>query len=277
MKLHLHLGAHKTATTHFQKVLEVNRHLYRPDISYVSMEEFRRNLKWKSGRVDFEVCGLYLDEIKELNSTVIISEENLIGESTDIYKDLFLYSRLKRRVGSLAKFTQNFDEIEVWFSVRSLDSFLPSIYCEALRHHRFKKFKTVYSQNYSQTWLRVVKSIRQVFPTARINVVRYENYVSVLPSIIMRVFGDNEGWDFLHEERPRSSMNHFACQLMPLISWGLSAKMSSRAVQGVSNLLDGNNMGYKFAPFNQVDIDKFRTIYERDIKAIKQMEQVVVY
>lgn len=277
MKLHLHLGAHKTATTHFQKVLEVNRCFYYDNISYIEMEEFRSNLRWKGGRVDFPSCGAYLNEIKGSCSTLVISEENLSGEAKDIYKNLFLYSEIENRLDSFRTFTQDFDEIEVWFSIRSMDSFLPSIYCESLKHWRYKKFAKVYAGNYTQTWLPVIKSIRRVFPNARINVIRYDNYMAVLPSVIKRIFGENENWDYLEESRLRASMNHYACNLTPPGMRFIPAKISSRMLQGLSNLLNTNNLGHKFSPFNQQQVDGFLSVYEKDINVIKQMKQVFVY
>ena len=273
----MHLGAHKTATTHFQKVLEVNRCLHPSNISYIEMEQFRSNLRWKNGRVDVTSCGAYLDEIKRSCSTLVISEENLSGEAKDIYKNLFLYSDIENRLSSLGEFTQDFDEIEVWFSIRSMDGFLPSIYCESLKHWRYRKFDKVYAGNYSQTWLPVIKSIRRVFPKARINVIRYENYKSALPLVIKKIFGKSENWDTLEGSRPRESMNHYACNLMPPGMKFIPAKISSRTLQGISNLLNDNNLGYKFAPFNQQQVDGLLDVYTKDINVIKKMKQVFLY
>jgi hypothetical protein len=277
MKLHLHLGAHKTGTTHFQEVLKVNSGLYDSRVSYIEMEEFRRNLQWKNDWVDFASCGPYLDKIKGSNSTLLISEENLTGETKDIYRDLFLYSNLEKRVGSFRKFTEDFGDIEVWFSIRSMDGFLPSIYCESLRHWKYKKFNKVYGNNLNQSWLPVIKRIRHIFPKARINVIRYENYMMVLPEVVNRIFGDNEQWDYLKEERPRASMNHYACGLMSNIGPYIPASISPRLLQGLSNFLDDFGVGHKFSPFNKKQIDDFSNLYKKDINAIKQLEQVFVY
>lgn len=277
MKLHLHLGAHKTATTHFQKVLEVNRCLHPNNISYIEMEQFRNNVRWEDDCVDFTVCGSYLDKVKNSSPTLLISEENLIGYSTDIFSDLFLYSSMENRIKSLECFTQGFDEIEVWFSIRSMDGFLPSVYCEALKHKRYRKFEGVYAGNYTQIWLPVIQSICRLFPNSRINVIRYENYTIILPLMVERIFGGNEGWDYLKDERPRPSMNHYACKLMASLGPVVPGRISSYLVQGLSRLLNDNNIGHKFAPFNQKQVDDLLKLYEKDIKAIKQIEQVFVY
>lgn len=277
MKLHLHIGAHKTATTHFQNVLEANRHLYHCNIHYLCTEELRNNLRWSNGRVDLTSCELYLDKIRSLSPTLVISEENLSGETKDIYKQLFSYSDIENRLNSFREFTQDFDEIEVWFGIRSMDGFLPSIYSESLRHWPYKEFEKVYARNYSQIWLPVIKSIRQVFPNARINVIRYENYMAALPLVIERIFGSNKNWEYLEGERPRTSMNHYACKLMQTGHFFIPAKISSRVIQNLSNLLDDKNIGYKFAPFNQNQVDEFLGIYSKDINAIRQLENVFVY
>ena len=273
----MHLGAHKTATTHFQSVLEANRHLYHDHSTYVGMEEFRNNVRRTKGGIDFASSAPFLNKIKALSSTLIISEENLSGETKDIYDALLLYSNLEDRLNDFKRFTQDFEEVEIWFSVRSMDSFLPSIYCEALRHFPYKSFKEVYGMNYSQTWLRVIQSICRVFPNSKVNVIRYENYASALPEVIKRIFGENKNWDYLDDVRPRAAMNHYACKLMGLGVGCLPARLSSALTQAVSNALNRNNIGYKFSPFNKKQIDGFLRIYEKDIKAIGLIERVVVY
>ena len=277
MKLHLHLGAHKTATTHFQKVLEVNRCLYPSNISYIEMEQFRNNVRWKGDCVDLTVCGSYLEEIKNSSPTLVISEENLSGDTGNIHRDLFLYSRIENKLKGLECFTKAFDDIEIWFSVRSMDGFIPSVFCESLRHHRYRKFEGVYAGNYTQIWFPVIQSICRLFPNSRINVIRYENYTTILPLVIERIFGENEGWDYLKDERPRPSMNHYACKLMASLGPVIPGSVSSKLVQRLSRLLNDNNIGHKFAPFNQKQVDDLLKLYEKDIKAIKQIEQVFVY
>jgi hypothetical protein len=277
LKLHLHVGAHKTATTHFQYVLEANQHLYHSDIKYIRMKELRNNLRWHNGCIDIASCGTYLDKIMTSSPTLVVSEENLSGETKDIYKQQFSYSDIENRLASFKGFTQGFDEIEVWFGIRSMGGFLPSIYCESLRYGGFKKFEEVYAKNYTQIWLPVIKSIRHVFPSSRINVIKYENYSASLPSIIERIFGENKNWEYLEGERPRPSMNHYACNMMEVGACLIPQKISPYVVQGLSNLLDNNGMGHKFAPFNENQMDEFLNIYLKDIKAIKQLENIIVY
>jgi len=277
LKLHLHLGAHKTATTHFQNVLEANRHLYHDGITYVAMEEFRNNMRRTKNGIDFGSSGPYLNKIKALSQTLVISEENLSGETKDIYKELFLYSSMEDRLNDFKRFTQDFEKVEIWFSVRSMDGFLPSIYCEALRHFPYKSFNEVYGMNYSQIWLPVIQSICRAFPNSKVNVISHENYTSVLPEVIKQIFGENENWNYLDDVRPRAAMNHYACKLMGLGVGCLPTKFSSGLTQVISNMLDKNNIGYKFAPFNKKEVDGFLRIYEKDLKAIELIEQVVVY
>lgn len=278
MKLHLHLGAHKTATTHFQRVLKENRHLYCERVKYIEMEEFRENLKWSNGKIDYDLCGKYLNQLKETSlETLVISEENLSGETKDIYKQLFLYSDIEKRLGSLSKFTQSFDQIEIWFSVRSMDGFLPSIYCESLRHWPFRKFGEVYSGNYEQIWLPVIKEIRRAFPKVRINIVRYENYMKSLPDVIDRIFSENTQWEYLSKEKHRVGINHYACEFIKVFRFILPRNKTSKLIQYLSDFFDRHGIGYKFSPFNRSQVKKLLEVYERDVKAIGGLQDVHIY
>ena len=133
MKLHLHIGAHKTATTHFQNVLATNQYLYPIGYKYIPMTDFRRNVTRLIGNKmnDFKP---YLDEaIKDSPDVIIVSEENICGETKDIFECDYLYPRLESRLTSMVNFIEAFDEVEGWFSIRAMDTFLPSMYCEYLR------------------------------------------------------------------------------------------------------------------------------------------------
>ena len=277
MKLHLHFGAHKTATTHFQNVLEANRELYDSNTNYICSKEIRKKLRWSNDRVNLKASQPYLTDIKQSSTKLIISEENLSGETKDIYRQLFLYSNLEKRLNSFKCFTKSFDEVEIWFGIRSMDGFLPSIYCESLRHWPYNKFNNVYAKNYNQTWLPVIKRIKNIFPDSRINVIRHEHYMDNLPSIIKRIFDTNELWDYLEDERPRVSMNHYAINLMNVAHFFIPSVFFSSTVQNISDLMYKNNIGYKFTPFSQTQIDDFLDIYLKDINQIKQLDNVFVY
>ena len=177
-KLHLHLGAHKTATSHFQKVLSTNSHLFPEGFHYEPLVNTRKNLRWNANEdlLDFSVDYLNGLVSKDID-TLIISEENILGETKDIFKYRELYGGAFKRLQSIHFFFSQFDEIEIWLGIRSLDDFIPSIYTEYLRHFRFKRFSKVFQGHVNQSWLQVVIPLIDLFSNTQINVLRYEHYL----------------------------------------------------------------------------------------------------
>ena len=98
MRLHLHLGAHKTATTQFQNVLQCNRQLYSHEAHYVPMDEFRSRVTHAARFMNpwyQDDVAAYLKELACVDaSSLIVSEENLIGDAKDLYGTNTLYCNL---------------------------------------------------------------------------------------------------------------------------------------------------------------------------------------
>lgn len=279
MKLHLHLGAHKTATTHFQNVLETNRSFYPKDTNYVSMQSMRNHLVWgKNNTLVWHRSGNYLKSLLNTHhSVLIISEENISGETKDIFTHSSLYEKLEPRLTSLLEFISQFEEIEIWFSIRSMDSFLPSIYCESLKHFPYNRFNRVYQGHIEHSWVPVIQQIRNVLPCSRINILRYENYMEALPQVISCMFKSNESWNYLVDERPLSSLNHDAVTLLDKMRFVLPKRVPRKFVQNLSNKFDYFSGGTKFSPFCEREKEYLNNQYENDINIIRILENVILY
>jgi hypothetical protein len=101
----LHVGAHKTATTYLQSKLALNGDLLaRQGVRYDRLDEFRekctRMLNHPTeGDRDF-VAGL---KASMKDKTVVISDENLIGMSTDLVRSGSCYPKARDRLAALGK------------------------------------------------------------------------------------------------------------------------------------------------------------------------------
>jgi len=277
MKLHLHIGAHKTATTHFQNVLATNQYLYPIGYKYIPMIDFRRNVTRLIGNKmhDFKP---YLDEaLKDSPDVIIVSEENICGETKDIFECDYLYPRLESRLTSLVNFIKAFDEVEVWFSIRAMDTFLPSMYCEYLRHFKFKPFdKSLLGRHHEQSWIPVIQAIGLCLPKATINIIQYENYPSNLPSIINHIYKDTSGWDCLTDIRHRESFNHFAIDIYRKFNL-ISPKLLTSFIKLLSKTYHKDNLVGKFSPFDQNQRKLLRSMYVNDLVTITKMKNVNVF
>jgi hypothetical protein len=273
MRLHLHLGAHKTATTHFQKVLQSNRSLYQDVAHYVPMDEFRSavtrasKLTRPAHRKDVED---YLARLGQLPTpTLILSEENLIGEAKDIFRSNRLYGNLEKRAGTLREFVTHFSHSTIWFSIRSMEEFIPSIYCESLLHFRYRPFRRAFSGHYEQSWVPVVASLSELFPQTTIKVVPYEGYRDVLPKWVEVMTGVKTGWDLLDGERPKRALNHLAVRMLGGTHLVIPQTKTSSVIQHLSGYLDKKGVAGKFSPFPNSLRMKLRSNYKRDLEDIQ--------
>ena len=151
-KIHLHLGAHKTATTFIQKILRKNQEtLLENGVLYLPLVETRSKLSKHISaisKVDRDPSSLacrrqaILDalgpERLERCHTILISDENL-SATPNRFRNGSVYSSIA------ADWKHLRDElgpnISLFFSIRDYPDFLTSIYVETLRKHPYRSFE----------------------------------------------------------------------------------------------------------------------------------------
>lgn len=275
MKLHLHLGAHKTATTHFQNVLLSNMSLYKNHSHYVPMEEFRE-LVTHGPKLWDPCCNkeieAYLGQLEQIEKqNLIISDENIIGNAKDIYLSGQLYCKMEERLERLKAFISTFSEATIWISVRSMDTFIPSMYCESLLHWRFRPFCRVFLGHCEQSWIPVISALSTQFPTVKINVVLYEEYETVLPKWLEAMTGIREGWNLLEADRPRESLNHLAVKIMNLAHPFVPPVKAGGILQAMSGNFSKKGVGKKYSPFRDSVKANLQLLYTNDLAQIESM------
>ena len=275
VKLHLHLGAHKTATTHVQNVMQLNRILYSENTHYVLMEEFRENVT-RGAKLLKPHCNKeveqYLNKLVRVEKeNLIISEENIIGDAKDIYSSKLLYSNMEKRIRRLAGFVSSFSDTNIWFTVRSMDSFIPSLYCESLLHWDFRQFGQVFSGHYEQSWIPAILVLRDNFPNAKINVIPYEKYGTILPKWLELMTGVKVGWNLQEEERARVSINHLSVKTMNYFHLLVPTGMTPKFLKTMSWCFLKIGKGHKFSPFNESAKSKLKSLYLEDLAKIQNL------
>ena len=151
-KVNLHIGAHKTATTFIQKVLRASKDsLAGHGIKYVPTQNVRKNVTHglrahKNRGISRAATVTRIREYVESRfpgdyTTLVISEENLVGNCRELYTKSDLYPDITVRLQLVAEALQAY-EVDVYFCVRGYVDFFPSAYCEFLRHNDFTTFET---------------------------------------------------------------------------------------------------------------------------------------
>ncbi|MFW5642329.1 MAG: hypothetical protein ACOCY0_06150, partial [Roseicyclus sp.] len=138
----IHLGAHKTATTHLQDTLAARRAaLLGQGVDYLPMREVRAlRLPPGGGWADWR-RRLRLPMRRRIEAAVapirmgprrlVLSEENLIGYVRDALT-FPPYPDLERRLRPFSVLTDG-AQVTVFLSVRGWDTLLPSAYAQQLR------------------------------------------------------------------------------------------------------------------------------------------------
>lgn len=136
----VHIGTHKTATTSLQSFFERSRPaLAAQGVSYLPLNEMRKS-------VTPLICSHRKEDRRKLrelalcinHDIVILSDENIIGDSSELYRGE-LYQFAPIRVKNICDIFSP-AKIEIYLVLRRPDGFIKSMYCEYIRHNTFVSF-----------------------------------------------------------------------------------------------------------------------------------------
>ena len=274
--LHLHLGAHKTASTHFQYMLQMIGRHSPPGVLIPAGATIRKEITHANRFLipdhQSDLRALLSQILSEESRSIVISEENLIGEAKDFFDCDNLYKNSRVRLEAFAGLLPKSQNMTIWFFIRSLDSFLPSIYCEYLRHWRYRSFSSVLNGNHLQSWVPVIDTIQSIFPNAQINIVDYHQYHKVFPRILSEMTGVSEESlpRPLKVIRPRlSKLSVRAASILPN---HLPFSLRHKTVDMVSHLSRLAGYSKPFSPYSAQKIKRLRDRFERDIETVRNTQ-----
>ncbi|SLN65947.1 hypothetical protein PSA7680_03484 [Pseudoruegeria aquimaris] len=190
----LHIGAHKTATTHLQKLLDRNAdRLAAASVRYVGPSTLRPtglSLRQFLGLEDGSRPGAAESVLRDLAGgadTVILSEENLLGPmfQGDAGQLFPLYPKADLRVERIVRGLAGCD-LRLMLSVREPASYLVSAYSQAMlrgRYGRFVDFVAGVAPERIQ-WSNLVKRLSLIEGPRELILWRYEDYRALLPRLL---------------------------------------------------------------------------------------------
>jgi hypothetical protein len=267
MKLHLHIGAHKTATTHFQdylKKIPVNDDFY-----FLETDIARKNFSMEGNSCSIQDSErFYKDLASQKYKMVLISDENICGHSYHIFRDRRLYQTIGKRLKRISFFNEIFDEIDIWLTLRSQETFISSLYCEAIRWGSFKSFSNVFEGNFHQSWLPVIDEVKKSFPCANLNILLYENYGENFPPLIHEITGSAPSQGASPEQAVYTSLNGFSVKASSMINKFCPVPQRPFLIRLISRLSKRFSQG-KFQPFSKQQAIELKQLYASDIKALE--------
>lgn len=206
----VHIGAHKTATTHLQETLtRVRDVLAAQGIDYLPNPLIRtRKLSWVMWRRrpiarvpvigPAYMRGLIEETLEPLRrgpETVVLSEENILGSPQHILDETF-YPLAEQGLSRLASLATKADLV-IFLSIRGYDTLLPSAYVETLKHVPATPggFEALRERLLARppSWFELVRRIRGAAPGVPIRIWRQEDYRGNGPAIMEAFCGCSLG------------------------------------------------------------------------------------
>ncbi|WP_162619623.1 hypothetical protein [Salinicola peritrichatus] len=265
----LHLGVHKTATTHIQsKLWNSRRTLTENKINYIKLSELRKNVTSRLHNEDFGKKDILDFLLPYMNcNRLIISDENIIGGTNAPRKQL-LYPRAKYKIKKIVDALKGY-EVEVYITLREFSEYLISRYSESLRHYKFCLFEEyledIEFQNIS--WLPLLEDVssigcKKIYINDFEFVLNEKKYFELLLGKGLDLAEANQG-----AKIRRSKLSQQAYQVAKLYSELYSKKTTKKLI----HMMDENPQDTAvtpFMPFSSGEREFFSRKYKREIEYI---------
>lgn len=269
----LHLGVHKSASTHLQSRLSKSKQaLNSQGIQYIDLYALRDMLtdRLVTPTPDKEQI---LNKIAPYmtGKSLIISDENILG-LTESFINQFIYPKAKNRLTKFRNiFSDNIDNTHVYITLRTFSDYLISRYFEFLRHFRFMKFRDFLNPLDIEkiTWKPLLNQIHAL---------GYENiYVTDFSDALV-----NNGDDYIHqiigqavklenaENKPWVKKSKLSAQAYKILE--LYAQDFPDNTKDMMRLLDvypQTTPKKAFQPFSEDELGILHQRYKQDIYEIK--------
>jgi hypothetical protein len=282
MKLHVHVGVHKTATTYLQGQLATRKaELNQAGVGAMSLGEFRpfftRHLmdhpvgtfriedhleKFFGGAAPADIRGL------------VLSDENLIGLCNGFIGSGKPYRSSEVRLKRLKELLAG-HEVTMFMALRSYDSFTSSAYCEAMRHtQQFVKFGAFRSKFdiESLRWPAMVQRFAAALQPAKIKLWRFEDFRRQSDRVFRElVFNCDTGPQPHEPKAERPSFSGAAVKVLETIAKRHDQKTAAGLVGAVSESLPkglGKGEYPAFDPWGGEEHASMAKLYDEDCAAL---------
>ena len=278
----LHVGAHKTATTHLQDTLlsrlvdldQAGLHFISRDrlliaglIRYLRFGEVKRKGLTERLVLKTEDACMRHRLLKRMRThdRVLISEERILGRATDLLQGF--YPELETYLGTLARIIGD-DPVALFLSIRSQADVLPSAYSQALRtHNRPRPFDTIVGEwlETPPRWVELIERLKRALPGASLKVWTFEEYVADPARVIAALTGheDLQIAELTRPERTRRLTAEAVSALEKVQPLDLSEDEKHMATARAAELAGPN-----FDPLNDQQREIFARVYAEDVAKI---------
>ena len=292
--IRIHLGAHKTATTYLQDLLDHNRAaLAARGVAYWPRKNARDPLQ-SSFRADAvggarsRLISRFAENTSRNHATrrlaelfsppmaVLVSEENILGATNDCTASGF-YPKAGQRLSVLRDALPDNRPVELFVAIRSYADFLASIYAESLRHGGFHSLANLKADGASPggEWPALADTIRSMFPDAPLVVWRYEAFRVLEPAILDRLTGGN-GESLQRPDRPDAKPSASAEAIERMIEEAPALGPSERIFRMLALEYEYPAVpgGRRFDPWTGEQRAAMDTAYRRDLTRLAARDDI---
>ena len=283
IKIIIHAGAHKTASTHLQnRVLENENLVVKSGCSYLGPEKIRDQFGtlWRAlGRSDTpDEQKRKLAALAAGQPRLVISEENIIGGFKDLMNGpnrAILYPKAVERLARLAQLVAP-NPLHIAMAVREPSSYYVSVYNQLLLSGRFQTWER-FSKGLDPTavkWSDILRPIAEIPGVAAVSIWRYEDYHRLLPQILNTLLGQPRPDIPLHmEKRMHEGLSERAVQAC--CTWH-AAGYDGRLGVVAREDFPVSDAYPKFSPWPEGLMRESRAAYGRDIEALGRAGNITV-
>lgn len=281
-RISLHIGAHKTATTHFQRSMVNNEDFCnRNSLTFLPTKLFREYLTPIERRShlfgEFDAC---FDEFQAVlnaaigsNERLFLSEENILklshplGERELYPKSVEKLSRVRRLIGP--------EPIDVYISIRNYADFLPSIYIEYIKNFKYLDFSEFMAMSNGQvgSWTSLIQRIStNLAPSDKLFIWTYEGYSRDCKTVLQKIFNTNDLSGFAPDNqvhRPGISsdaFDYFQRNFSEGGHWSVRRQLTV-----AQKKFPKKAVGESFRPLTVECMEQYSHLYRNEVKLLSQV------
>ncbi|MEL7154548.1 MAG: hypothetical protein AAFN51_12300, partial [Pseudomonadota bacterium] len=241
VKVVLHLGAHKTASTYLQaRLAKSSNRLRQMQVGYVDLKTFREVVSRAGGlrrcqhryamlsqrTLRAELSGLIRRENILGAERVVLSDENILGHLGDLSNAGKFYPTAGPRLRVVREALRDWD-LEIVVSVRDYVTFLPSVWSHMVLRDGFRPFSPQVARSFltgGRGWAEVLQDLQRAAPGVPLHLWTFEEFAKLEADVLETLVGPV----------PRSAIDPVKRHAMP--------GLSGAAVERIEDLIRNGQM-----------------------------------
>lgn len=282
-KIHMHLGAHKTASTHLERMIRHNIELLelkdvRSPVKREVREKFTRRLIKNGKPTDLTSEDPALVEMIGSPETFVLCDENVPGVPKRVLQNGVFYPNASFRLSRAVEVLRD-HPISFFIGIRNPAAFITSCYCETIRTNRFMPFSEFVDRRelHNLRWTNLVEEINRHAPDRPVYIWKFEDYRIVWRSILAKILDvqperrDDLVW--LNEDS-RPGLSETVIEKLREHAKENSAPMSVSAVNELIRLFPKNEQNPAPVCLTQLEKEALAYRYDQDIADLKKLSNV---